>query len=151
MGFGRYRHTQRAPLHWLLVLAGIALPLLLMFTSPDEAGLPVVLVVAVGFLLLSFCFQTLTTVDQGDHLLIQFGPLPLFRKRVPYAQIREVAEARTSWIDGWGIHYFPGRGRTYNLWGFDCVRVRVGGRQLQIGTDDPAGLAAFLREVSGPA
>jgi hypothetical protein len=147
MGFARYRHTQRAPLYWLLVLAAIALPLLLLFTEPDEAALPVLLPVAAVFLFLSFCFQSLTTVDRGDHLLIHYGPIPLFRKRVHYGQIREVAEARTSWLDGWGIHYFPGRGWTYNLWGFACVRIRIGGYQLQIGTDDPAGLAAFLREA----
>ncbi len=36
-----------------------------------------------------------------------------------------VSAARSNWLDGWGIHYFPGRGIIYNLWGFDCVRVQI--------------------------
>jgi hypothetical protein len=60
----------------------------------------------------------------------------------------ETAEpGRTNLRDGWGIHYFPGRGSTWNLWGFDCVVLRLGGsKTLRVGTDDPEGLAAFLAD-----
>jgi hypothetical protein len=44
----------------------------------------------------------------------------------------------------------PGRGWTYNLWGFDCVRLTFkNGRTVRVGTDDPIGLAAFLQPKLG--
>jgi hypothetical protein len=70
----------------------------------------------------------------------------------------DVAAARSSWIDGWGIHYIPGRGMTYNLWGFDCVEIDMNGRTVRVGTDDPEGLTDFLKgriaaadALSGPS
>ena len=47
------------------------------------------------------------------------------------------------------IHCIPGRGWTYNLWGFDCVVVRQGNKTTRVGTDDVAGLLAFLRTKVG--
>lgn len=93
---------------------------------------------------LAFCFVTLTVRDDGDALLVRFGPLPLFRHRVPYARMEGVQVARSKLVDGWGVHWVPGRGWTWNLWGFDCVEIDASGRTLRIGTDDPRGLAAFL-------
>ena len=53
---------------------------------------------------------------------------------------------RSNVIDGWGIHWVPGRGWTYNLWGFDCVRLTLaGGRTIRVGTDDPRSLAQFVQ------
>jgi hypothetical protein len=95
---------------------------------------------------LAFAFRSLTVRDEGTHLAIRFGPLPFFWKRISYERITEVKRARSSFVDGWGIHYIAGRGWIYNLWGFDCVEIRAGGRLLRIGTDDPEGLAAFLEE-----
>jgi hypothetical protein len=46
---------------------------------------------------------------------------------------------------GWGIHYVPGRGTTYNFWGFACVKLVVKGKGVRIGTDDAVQLAEFLR------
>ena len=82
---------------------------------------------------------------------MRFGPLPLFRKRIPYRDIAAVEQGRSRWIDGWGIHFVPGRGWTYNLWGFDCAELRVGGRRLRIGTDDAEGLVSFLRQRTAAA
>ncbi len=97
-----------------------------------------------GFL--AFCFKTFTVSDQGDHLLLRFGPLPVFKKRIPYAAITEVRRSRSRFVDGWGIHKVLGRGWTWNLWGFDCAELRVDGQTLRVGSDDADGLVRFLRE-----
>jgi hypothetical protein len=98
------------------------------------------------FLALSFMFSHLTVRDESEKLVIEFGPLHLFRKRVAYADINEVLTMQSGIIDGWGIHYMPGRGWIWNISGFDCVMLKLkDNRQLRIGTDDPAGLCAFLR------
>lgn len=141
-----YCHTQHAPVLWLFVTLAFAIPILFHWLSNGEVGLLLMLLFAVPWILLSSCMASLTTQDQGDHLLIHYGPLPLIRKRLRYDEMTEVSQAKSSWIDGWGIHYVPGRGWTYNLWGFDCVRVRLRHRRLQIGTDDPAGLVRHLTQ-----
>jgi hypothetical protein len=56
----------------------------------------------------------------------------------------DVERARSSIVDGWGIHVVPFRGTTYNLWGFDCVKLTVGRRTIRVGSDDAARLADFL-------
>ena len=34
---------------------------------------------------------------------------------------------------------------TYNLWGFDCVKLEVRNRVIRIGSDDVENLVEFLR------
>ncbi len=101
------------------------------------------------FLLLGAAFQHLRVFDADDRLALRFGPLPLLRGEIRYASITAVDAGRSSIIDGWGIHWIPGRGWTYNLWGFDCVVVRQGSRTVRVGTDDVSGLLAFLRTKIG--
>jgi hypothetical protein len=85
--------------------------------------------------------------DAGDALVLRYGPVPMLGKRVPYDRIAAVERDRTRFIDGWGVHWVPFRGWTYNLWGYDCVRLTLTrGRTLRIGTDDPEGLSQFLQE-----
>ena len=139
-----YAHTQHAPL-WL-ILSGSSLPMLVvgacLWAHPAVAA--VLLVSGVLSLVLAFAFKHLTVRDEGECLAIRFGPLPLFHRQIAYAEITEVKAARSSWVDGWGIHYVPGRGVIYNLWGFDCVEIHLTDKLIRIGTDDPAGLLAFL-------
>ena len=47
------------------------------------------------------------------------------------------------------IHYFPGRGTTYNLWGFGCVKLWLGTKVIRVGSDDVENLVAFLRTKVG--
>ena len=94
-------------------------------------------------------FGHLTVRDAGEHLAVRFGPLPAFGIKIAYAEITSVEPDRTSIIDGWGVHYVPWRGTTYNLWGFGCVKITVGRRIIRVGTDDVEGLTAFLRERIG--
>jgi len=102
---------------------------------------------AVGalMLVLAFSFRELTVSDEGQHLRIQYGPLPLFGRSILYSSITEVEPGRSRLVDGWGIHWIPGRGWTFNLWGFDCVVLHLGPRIVKIGTDDVEGLLEFLR------
>lgn len=139
-----YEHTQRAPLYLLLIVIGASM-LVAGWQSPGAAR-TLLLVTGALVLLLAAAFRELTVRDESDHLLMVFGPLPLFRRRVPYADIEDAQRGRTTILDGWGIHLSPRGGWTWNLWGFDCVDVRLSrGRRLHIGTDDPDGLAEFLK------
>jgi len=95
--------------------------------------------------LLGLAFHHLTVADMGDRLAIRFGPLPLFRRVVRYAEIDSVSVGRTLFLDGWGIHYSVRGGWVWNLWGRDCVVVQFKNRAvLRIGTDDAGNLARFM-------
>jgi hypothetical protein len=43
----------------------------------------------------------LTVADDGDRLAMCFGPLPLFKRRIRYDDIREIEIGRTTIVDGW--------------------------------------------------
>ncbi|MEQ8788018.1 MAG: hypothetical protein RIC55_17050 [Pirellulaceae bacterium] len=146
----QYAHTQRAPLHMILSILGI-LTFAVAYLSAQMAAHWAVQISLLGtaslMFLLALCFQWLAVRDEGDSLLIRFGPLPLFRRRLPYRDIERVERSRTSILDGWGIHLSPRGGWTWNLWGFDCVDVYFGqGRKIRIGTDDAERLESFLLE-----
>lgn len=139
-----YSHKQQAPL--CLIPYGSALAcFLLTWMIGGEPG--VFIGVAVGLLIacLAPAFHHLTVEDQGDRLAIRFGPLPLFRRTVQYADIEKVEIGRTLILDGWGIHYSIRGGWVWNLWGRECVVVQLRhGRVLRIGTDDAENLVRFL-------
>jgi len=141
-----YDHTQRGLLHWLL--GGISV-LFWALAAPAWADEPVagviLLVVGAVMALLAPCVAHLRVRDEGDALRVAFGPWHLLSTRVPYADVEAVAAGRSRLIDGWGIHWMPGRGWTWNVHGFEAVELTLSrGRRLRIGTDDPAGLAAFV-------
>ena len=84
-------------------------------------------------------------MDLGEVLAICFGPVPLFRRTVQYADIESVDVGRTLLLDGWGIHLSIRGGWVWNPWGRDCLVVRFkNGGTLRIGTDDAEELARFL-------
>jgi hypothetical protein len=109
------------------------------------------LATAATFVLCALVFGSLTVRDEGQWLALRYGPLPLLRKRIRYAAITAAEPARSAVVDGWGIHYIPGRGWTYNLWGFGCVKLTLGKKVIRVGTDDVENLAEFLRHRCGPA
>lgn len=141
-----YYHVQRSPLYLLLLLLAAILFVYSWFLS---APLAVRLAVALmgGLLcLIAMSFKTLTVESLERQLDIRFGPVPLFGTQIPYRQMASVQVGRSLLIDGWGIHWIPFRGWTFNLWGFACVIVRhQDGRVTRIGTDDPEGLLRFLQ------
>jgi len=103
------------------------------------------LAVAAVFVIVAMMFASLTVRDEGQWLALRFGPMPVFRKRIRYADITTVEPGRSAIIDGWGIHYIIGRGWTYNLWGFGCVKLTLGKKVIRVGSDDVDHLAAFLK------
>jgi hypothetical protein len=144
-----YSHTQRAPLGIILYLTGITILAVALFAI-DAPAVPYILAAAGAITLLAgLMFGHLTVRDEGEYLGVRFGPLRVFRTRIAYAEMTSVEPDRTSIIDGWGVHYIPWRGATYNLWGFGCVKILLNGRVIRVGTDDVEGLTAFLqRKVS---
>ncbi len=144
-----YNHTQKAPLHLIFYPIVVAL-LVLAWVGRDQQ--PVVLTtlgVAATLVLVALMFKQLAVRDEGEQLAIRYGPFPVFRKLIPYSSITSVEQGRSSILDGWGIHWIPGRGFTYNLWGFDCAILMVEGRIHRVGSDDAENLVAFLRERVG--
>jgi len=140
----RYEHTQSASLYLLLLL--IAIGTFGASFLVREIVVQIVLLISGALMLLfAFSFRHLTVSDEGTELLICFGPLPLFKRRLQYSDLEKVEQARSTVMDGWGIHMSPGGGWVWNLWGFDCVDVWYRqGRKLRIGTDDPVALTEFL-------
>lgn len=144
-----YDKTQYAPLHYILLAVAVVL-LAGAWVARGEPGAVITQVgVAATLVLLGFMFGSLTVRDEGEWLALRYGPLPVFRKRIRYADITGVEPDRSSVIDGWGIHYIPGRGTTYNLWGFGCVKLLLGRKVIRVGSDDVENLAEFLRNKTG--
>ncbi len=99
-----YSHTQKAPL--CLILYGSALLcFVLASTVGDTPGIFIAGGVGLLIALLAPAFHHLTVEDRGELLAIRFGPIPLFRRTVRYADIVKVEVGRTLLLDGWGIHY----------------------------------------------
>ena len=148
----RYEHTQRGPIYLIVGMAASAMLVSALWIP--ETWVQCLLFATGGMMgILSGGFRELTVRDEGSHLIVQFGPIPLFKRRVAYDEIESVAQDRSTILEGWGIHMSPRGGWIWNLWGFDCVELQLSkNRRLRIGTDQPEALAAFLGSVSsGPA
>jgi len=141
-----YVHTQRGGLHWLLWFTAVICLMGAWYAFRDGEGFAVGILAGVATLTaaLALCFMSLTVRDGGDALEVRFGPLALFQRRIPYTAISDPEPSRSKLIDGFGVHWLPGRGWTWNLWGLDCVEMRVEGKPLRVGTDDAEGLAKYL-------
>ncbi len=139
-----YSHTQHGKIHLILYASALGSMLIGLLCIAEPVAVVITLGTGALFVPLAFCFKTLTVSDQGDHILIQFGPLPVFRKRIKYSDCSDIKVGRTTFLHGWGIHGFWGVGWTYNLWGYDCVKLKCAGVRFNLGTDDPQGLAEFL-------
>jgi hypothetical protein len=100
-------------------------------------------------LILAASFHHLTVEDEGDCLSISFGPIQLFRRAIRYEDILSVEIGRTTILDGWGIHMSLRGGWVWNIWGRDCVVLRLRKGILRVGTDDAEKLARFLEEKIG--
>ncbi len=140
-----YHHTQTGWLHWLLYGLAMGSIVLMWYEQNQTQVIMAIGLTALLLVLAALAFHHMTVYDDGDGLAIRYGPLPLFRTRIRYAEITAVEPSQTSIIDGWGIHYIPGRGWTYNLSGFGCARLQLGNRVVRIGTDDVDNLVSFLR------
>lgn len=144
----KYSHTQEAPLSILLYGTALAC-MVLAWIVKETPGLYIAGGAGLFVALLAPAFHHLAVEDRGDSLLISFGPLPLFRRSIPYADIENVEVGRTLLLDGWSIHMSIRGGWVWNLWGRDCVVLHLKKGVLRIGTDDAEGLAEFLRRRIG--
>ena len=98
----QYDHTQHAPLY--LILVGVGIAMLIAGWAVPEQIVRIILVSSGGLMfLLAQWFGQLTVRDENDRLSICFGPLPLFRRRILYADIDSVERIRSTILDGWGI------------------------------------------------
>ena len=139
-----YDHVQYAPLHWIVHAAGAYCVASAWWTKDVPTISFVLLAVSLLFFALGLMFRYLEISDEGEFLAVRFGPIRLFGTRIRYSDMTSVEKSRSSVLDGWGIHYIPGRGTTFNLWGFDCAKLMVKGRTIRLGSDDADNLVAFL-------
>ena len=141
-----YQHKQTSPLNLVLYVLGVVL-LAAAWASRTDRAVSIVLVGSAGVMIFAgLCVGYLVVRDEGDFLALRFGPLPIFRRLIAFSKISAVEPSRSTVLDGWGIHYIPGRGITYNIWGFDCVKMKVDNRTIRVGTDDVLGLVRFLKD-----
>lgn len=141
----KYNHTQKAPVAYLVLpIVAVIFACATLAQGPLQGLFGLCL--ACLLLILFFSFRYLNVRQEKDHLAIRFGPIPLFKRSIPYAQMTGVEKCRSDFIDGGGIHYIPGRGWIYNLWGGDCVKIHLGEHYVRVGSDAIDGLYEHLRE-----
>jgi len=138
-----YRHVQRGRIHYVLLIVAAAVLTGGILAIPDPVA-PILLVGGAIFVVMPFLFAHLLIEDRGDHLRVQFGPVSAFRKDVPYSSIVSVERGRSSFVDGIGIHWVPGRGWIWNIATGECVVLTLERGILRLGTDDAPALCEFL-------
>lgn len=139
-----YQHTQKGP--WRLLGYFFALVLAPVIWAASDEPMAVLTLGGAMLLVIALCegFSRLTIRDDGDQLSVAFGPPPVWQTHIPYRDIESIEPSRSTFLDGWGVHWLPGWGTIYNVWGFDCVRIKTGKRTVRLGTDDVDQLVAFL-------
>jgi len=139
---------QRFPL-WadLLLWAGGALAPALILLFDAQQFQPALLSISVVLLLLwLMLFRMVTTVDQ-DQVVVTFGWIPSYSRRIPLADIKKAKAVSYSPIreyGGWGIRGIPVS--CLNARGSLGVKLILStGRSLLIGSQRPQELLAALR------
>lgn len=144
-----YQHTQRGPWSFVLlavVASNLTLAVRLWGNEPAWASW-LFLSVALLMTFMTFCFQSLTTTMSETSRRVHFGPIPLLEKKVLLEEIVSVRPEKSSLLDGWGVHWTPGKGWIYNMWGFDCLAINLGTRHFRVGTNDPDQLCEVLERA----
>lgn len=154
-----YERTQRGALTYVLagttialagaaVVTGVVRPSTL-FGKPLKTALLALAGSAAVTGAFACTMSHLTVKDNGaGALTVAFGPVRLFKTTIPFSEISSATPARTSLLDGLGLHYSLSgeRGWVWNVSGRDCVIVaKKDGSKITIGTSDANGLADFLR------
>ena len=144
-----YQHTQRGPWSFvLLAITAVNLTLAAQLWGNEPAWAAWLLMgVALLMTFLAFCCQSLTTTVSETSLRVHFGPIPLLEKKVLLEEIVSVRPEKSSLLDGWGVHWTPGKGWIYNMWGFDCLAINLGTRHFRVGTNDPDQLCEVLERA----
>jgi len=136
----RYQHTQIGhAIVWSLLAIILVVNGGLGHPAPPLA-------VSIMLLVCLILFYRLNVTIDDEMLCASFGP-SIIRKRVPLVDIVSCEPIRIRWWYGWGIHVTP-CGWLYNVSGFDAVAITLrDGRKLALGTDDPHGLTAGIRDA----
>ena len=101
-------------------------------------------IISIILLVCLVLFYRLKITIDDENLCASFGP-GIIRKKVRLAEIVRCDPIRIRWWYGWGIHLTP-YGWLYNVSGFDAVTITLrDGRKFALGTDDPHGLVAAIR------
>jgi hypothetical protein len=140
----RYHHIQRAPICWLLYALGFLFAALAWILQNEPFVPWVFLAIFPLLLLLAGSFHYLSVQGDDADLKIGFGPLPIFRRDIRYEDIIGVEPGRTDLIDGLGIHMSLKGGWVWNIWGRDCVVLKLRKGTFRLGTDQPQQLAQFI-------
>ena len=135
----RYKHTQIGHVIIWSLLA------IILIASGGLAGhhAPPAIISIILLVCLVLFYRLKITIDD-ENLCASFGP-GIIRKRVRLAEIVRCEPIRIRWWYGWGIHMTP-FGWLYNVSGLDAVAITLrDGRKFALGTDDPHGLVAAIR------
>ena len=139
-----YEHTQIGHVIIWSLLAIILIASGGLIGSPFHRELA--LFVSIVLLVCLILFYRLRITIEDETLRASFGP-GIIRKRVRLAEIVACEPIRVRWWHGWGIHLSP-YGWLYNVSGFDAVAITLrDGRKFALGTDDPDGLTAGIRDA----
>jgi hypothetical protein len=138
----RYEHTQ---IGHVIIWSLLAIILIVSgFAALSHREIP--LVVSIILLVCLVLFYKLRITIEDETLCASFGP-GIIRKRVRLAEIVGCEPIRIRWWYGWGIHLTP-FGWLYNVSGLDAVAITLrAGRKFALGTDDPHGLTAAIRDA----
>jgi len=138
----RYEHTQ---IGHVIIWSLLAIILIVSgFAGLSHREIP--LVVSIILLVCLVLFYKLRITIEDETLCASFGP-GIIRKRVRLAEIVGCEPIRIRWWYGWGIHLTP-FGWLYNVSGLDAVAITLrAGRKFALGTDDPHGLTAAIRDA----
>jgi len=138
----RYEHTQ---VGHVIIWSLLAIILIVSgFAGLSHREIP--LVVSIILLVCLVLFYKLRITIEDETLCASFGP-GIIRKRVRLAEIVGCEPIRIRWWYGWGIHLTP-FGWLYNVSGLDAVAITLrAGRKFALGTDDPHGLTAAIRDA----
>jgi hypothetical protein len=138
MNMKSYSHTQKATSLVLFTsMIGVGIAIVAAVT------LPLLFIPAAIVLLAAWNFHSLRIEIEDGELRWRFGP-GWIRRRVRLADIESVKIVRTSFLEGWGIHYSR-FGWLYNVSGFDAVAITLrNGKRFCLGTDEPQVLAREL-------
>ena len=136
----RYEHTQ---IGHVIIWSLLAIILIASGGLIGHRAQPVI--ASIILLVCVVLFYRLKITIEDETLCASFGP-GVIRKKVRLAEIVGCEPIRIRWWYGWGIHLTPS-GWLYNVSGFDAVAITLrNGKKFALGTDDPQGLMAAIRD-----
>jgi hypothetical protein len=140
-----YHHTQIG--YAIIIAVDLAIILIIALLLLYEFNwIPVIVLVFLG--ICTFLFASLTVEIDEEYLSVRFGT-GLIRKTIALRHIVTYQNVRNHWYYGWGIRQIS-RGWMFNVSGLDAVELDLqDGKRFRIGTNDPQGLMAALRQTLG--